>query len=186
MSLDVAVPGLVPRAVDGPDRTFEGLYRQIHPRLKGYLRAAEPAEADDLEADVWLAIAAQLDRFVGDENGFQALVFTIARRRVADHRRRRYRRRTDVVGNDSLAAHPDANHLETDVIVALETRAAVDELERRLPASQADVIRLRVLAGLSVDETSAILERSPGAVRILHHRALKRLRELTSHDGLVA
>jgi RNA polymerase sigma-70 factor (ECF subfamily) len=176
VSLDAAVPGLAPTTIDGSAATFDALYRQISPRLKGYLRAAEPAEADDLEADVWLAITAQLDRFVGDENGFQALAFTIARRRVADHRRRRYRRRTDLVGNDALAAHPDRDHFEADVIAALGTRDAVDELERRLPASQADVIRLRVLAGLTVDETSAILDRSPGAVRILHHRALKRLR----------
>ena len=161
---------------EASEGTFEALYRRISPRLQGYLRAAEPAEADDLEAEVWLAIVAQLDRFVGDENGFQALVFTIARRRVADHRRRRYRRRTDLVGNDSLAGHPDADHLESDVMNALDTRAALDELDRRLPASQADVIRLRVLAGLTVDETSALLDRSPGAVRILHHRALKRLR----------
>ena len=114
VSLDTAVPGLV--AVDGPERTFEDLYRQISPRLRGYLRAAEPAEADDLEADVWLAIIGQLDRFVGDENGFQALVFTIARRRVTDHRRRRYRRRTDLVGNDSLSWSPGLRSLESDVM----------------------------------------------------------------------
>ena len=177
MSLNAALPGLVPAAHDGSHRTFETLYRQISPRLHGYLRTAEPAEAEDLAADVWLAIAGQLDTFVGDENGFQALVFTIARRRVTDHRRRRHRRRTDLVGNETLADHQGADQPESQVIDSLNSRETVEALVRRLPAAQADVIRLRVLAGLTVDEASVVLERSPGAVRILHHRALKRLRD---------
>ena len=176
MSLDTALPGLVAAEADGSRRTFENLYRQISPRLHGYLRAAEPAEADDLAADVWLAISGQLEAFVGDESGFQALVFTIARRRVTDHRRRRYRRRTDLVDGETLADHPGADHPESQVIDELGSRELIEELVRRLPEAQAAVIRLRVIVGLSVEETAVILERSPGAIRVLQHRALKRLR----------
>ena len=164
-------------AASGSDETFAMLYREISPRLRRYLQSAEPYEADDLAADVWLAIAGLLGRFSGDENGFQALVFTIARRRVSDHRRRRCRRRTDVVANDRLVDHAGAEHPEAQVVGFIGTSDAVDELVGCLPRAQADVILLRVVGGLPVEEVAGILDRSPGAVRILQHRALRRLRD---------
>ena len=168
-----------PVAFDAPDsdETFAMLYREISPRLGRYLRSAEPHEADDLAADVWLAIAGLLGRFSGDESGFRALVFTIARRRVTDHRRRCCRRRTDIVANDRLEHHAGVEHPEAQVIGFIGTSDTVDELVRCLPRAQADVILLRVVGGLPVEDVAEILERSPGSVRILQHRALKRLRD---------
>ena len=177
-------PALVAFAAPEADQTFATLYREISPRLRRYLRAVEPHEADDLAADVWLAIAGLLGRFSGDASGFQALVFTIARRRVTDHRRRRCRRRTDVVANDRLVEHAGVEQPEAQVIGSIGTSDAVDELVRSLPRAQADVVLLRVIGGLPVEEVAAILERSPGAVRILQHRALKRLRDDATSTGL--
>ena len=52
-----------------------------------------------------------------------------------------------------------------------------------LAPTQAEVVFLRVLAGLDVDDVAAILGKTPGAVRVLQHRALQRLREkLTVED----
>ena len=45
-----------------------------------------------------------------------------------------------------------------------------------LPKPQAEVVVLRVVYGLSVERVAALVGRSPGNVRILQHRALKRLR----------
>ena len=158
------------------DEGFDALYRRISPRLARYLRAAEPAEAEDIAADVWLAIVGQLTRFAGDANGFEALVFTIARRRVTDHRRRRTRRRTDLVANDAFAHHADREHPERQVVDDLHARDVIATLLADLPAAQAEVVLLRVVAGLQVEQVAAILRRSPGAVRVMQHRALKRLR----------
>ncbi|MGQ0616485.1 MAG: sigma factor-like helix-turn-helix DNA-binding protein [Acidimicrobiia bacterium] len=44
-----------------------------------------------------------------------------------------------------------------------------------LPARQAEVVLLRVVGGLSTDEVAHITGPSPGAVRVLLHRALGRL-----------
>jgi RNA polymerase sigma-70 factor (ECF subfamily) len=46
-----------------------------------------------------------------------------------------------------------------------------------LAPDQAEVIFLRVLAGLDVEDVAAVLGKTPGAVRVLQHRALRRLRE---------
>jgi RNA polymerase sigma-70 factor (ECF subfamily) len=176
MALDAEFPALLAAAGDGSEEAFDTLYREVGPGLLRYLRAMEPTEAEDLAADVWLAIAGQLGKFAGDENGFRALVFTIARRRVVDHRRRRYRRRTDLVPNETLTDRPGREETEALVIELLDAQSAVDQLVRRLPPAQAEVVLLRVIGGLGVNHVASILGRSPGAVRILQHRALRRLR----------
>ena len=40
---------------------------------------------------------------------------------------------------------------------------------------QAEVVLLRVIGGLSVEQVAEIMDRRPGSVRVLQHRALKRL-----------
>ena len=46
---------------------------------------------------------------------------------------------------------------------------------RQLPAAQAEVVLLRVLGGFSAEEVAEITGRSPGSVRVIQHRALRRL-----------
>jgi RNA polymerase sigma-70 factor, ECF subfamily len=156
--------------------TFEGLYRAITPRLHRFVRRAEPTEADDITAEVWLDVTRYLPRFRGDADGFEALVFTIARRRITDHRRRRARRRTDAVSNESLSDYAGADEPESEAIDQLRTRATLEELVRTLSPAQVEVVVLRVVHGLPVERVATMLGRSPGNVRILQHRALKRLR----------
>ena len=166
--------GGTPDAAD--HATFEHLYRAISPRLQRFVRREEPREADDISADVWLAVARYLPRFRGDADGFEALVFTIARRRITDHRRRRARRRTDLVANETLADHAGDDEPEREALDQLRTRATLEELVRALSPAQVEVVLLRVVHGLPVERVATMLGRSPGNVRILQHRALKRLR----------
>ncbi|MFB9763304.1 RNA polymerase sigma factor, partial [Nocardioides kongjuensis] len=44
-----------------------------------------------------------------------------------------------------------------------------------LPAHQAEMVMLRVVAGLSVAEVAAIVGKKPGTVAVNIHRALKKL-----------
>lgn len=52
----------------------------------------------------------------------------------------------------------------------------------RLPADYRDVIVLRHIEGLPFDEVALRMERSPGAVRMLWLRSLKRLREILGKE----
>ena len=63
----------------GEDWAVTLLYRDLHPGLARYLRANEPRAADDLESEVWLAVAQRLHGFEGDEDHLRAWVFSIAR-----------------------------------------------------------------------------------------------------------
>jgi RNA polymerase sigma-70 factor, ECF subfamily len=79
-------------AREGSERALTELYRALYPGIVAYLRAVEPADADDLASDTWLDMARGPLRFRGDEHGPRAWAFTIARRRVLDLRRQRARK----------------------------------------------------------------------------------------------
>ena len=166
----------------GAEWAIAELYRTLHPALLRYLRARAGAEAEDLASQSWLDAARDLASFRGDEDDFRAWLFTIAARRVTDERRRRRRRPLDVVADETLAARPSPHGLDDE----LERGRLGDEAARRivasLPDDQAEVVLLRVVAGLSVEEVARITGRRPGTVRVMQHRALRRLADTLDQD----
>lgn len=154
--------------------------------LLRFLRSQEPRVADDLAGEVWLGVASGLHRFEGDAAGFRAWVFTIARRRVAEHRRRGVRRPSSPLDPAQLQARSDSEvQQEAAPGEELAAQEAVDRLLGRLNEDQATVIALRVLADLDVATVAALLDRSESWVRVTQHRALKRLgRDARSDRGV--
>ena len=142
--------------------------------MLAYLRVRNRSEAEDIASEVWVSVAAGLARFEGDESGFRGWVFTIARRRLIDARRRTSRHATDLVLRESLAELASEVDPEGEVVARLEYEEALTVLAA-LPKDQEDVVLLRVVAGLSVEEVGQALGKRPGTVRVLQHRALKRL-----------
>jgi RNA polymerase sigma-70 factor, ECF subfamily len=151
------------------------LFHWLHPSLLRFVRAHERGAADDITAETWLAVTSGLGRFEGDSRAFRAWVFSIARRRLADHRRRAVRRRTDPADPASLEAVLVTRDGADGVVGALSGQQAADLVVALLPRDQADVVLLRVLADLDVTEVAELLGRSPNWVRVTQHRALRRL-----------
>jgi RNA polymerase sigma-70 factor (ECF subfamily) len=80
-------------AQQGEDWAVAKPVRDVRPKLARFLELREPRAAEDIESEVWLAVAQGLARFSGGEEQFRAWVFSIARRRLADFRRTAIRRR---------------------------------------------------------------------------------------------
>ena len=158
----------------GDDQAVAVLYREFQPRLTGYLRAREPRAADDIEGEVWLAVAQGLTRFIGGQDAFRAWLFSIAHRRLADYRRTSARRSTVPVPTEELdraSGHdPEALALEN-----VSAAAATAFVTATLSADQAEVVLLRVIGGLEVEQVAELLGKRPGTIRVLQHRGLRRL-----------
>lgn|SRR5690606_36345213 len=143
--------------------------------------------AEDLAADVWLAVARGMDTFEGDEAGFRGWIFTIARHRLIEHRRRQARRRTDPLPTERLdraVERGPGGDPAWLVIEQLGAQRTIEALVADLAPDQAEAVLLRVLGGFDVAEVSRIMGRSPGNVRVLCHRALKRLATRMSEEAL--
>jgi RNA polymerase sigma-70 factor, ECF subfamily len=160
------------------------LWQELHPRLLRFLRGLDPAAAEDVEADTWLAAARDLARFRGDEKQFRSWMFTIARNRLIDWRRREARRPSVAVTPDVLGDHPADDDPAVTALDALRADAAVALVRACLPRDQAEVILLRVLGGLNVDEVAHVVRKRPGNVRVLQHRGLRRLAERVVEEAL--
>jgi RNA polymerase sigma-70 factor, ECF subfamily len=173
MGLGEEFDAVLAAARGGEEWALVALYRELHPGLLRYLVARVGGEGEDLAAEVWLDVARSLDGFSGSEAGFRAWVFTMARREVIDHRRKRVRRRTSLT--DQIAEMPAPGQTEDEALAVLAGDEAVRRIVSLLPAEQAEVVLLRVVAGLSVSEVAVIVGRSPAAVSVLAHRALRRL-----------
>lgn len=166
----------------GEPWALTAIYRTHNASAVRYLRGRAGDDAEDLAADIWVEVARSLSRFQGDEDAFRGWLFTIVRRRLSDVRRRRLRRRTDPVAHlDEYLAPTDSPERAAETGDA--TRRAV-ALVRRLPPDQAEVVLLRVMAGLDTAAVADIMGKTPGAIRILQHRALQRLAQLVAEHPL--
>lgn len=174
--------GVLEAARLGDTTALTALYREFHPGLVRYLTAHVGSEAEDLASEVWLGVAARLDHLAADLDAFRGLLYTIARRRAIDHHRKRTRRRTEPAAPSTIASTRDLRDLETPADERIAGDEAVRDIVAMLPPAQADVVLLRVVAGLSTPEVAAIVGRSPGAVSVLQHRALRRLAEILADE----
>jgi RNA polymerase sigma-70 factor, ECF subfamily len=161
-------------AQEGSEVAFSRLWRDGNPALLRYLRVIAPEAAEDVAAETWLQVVRGLAGFRGDERGWRAWLFTMARRRAIDEARRRSRRPEKAIEETLpgwLPVSPDTADLALEQI---GTRSALS-LVARLPPHQAEVILLRVVAGLDTETVARMLGRSPGAVRVAAHRGLRQM-----------
>jgi len=179
---DIAFGDLLAAVRRGDEHAADRLFRRIQPRLLRYLRSHEQRDAEDIAADVWLAVATGLDRFDGDEEGFRGWVFTIARRRLIDHRRRALRRPAILVPPTEISDREDRS-ATGDVASRNDSQAAADLVVGSLSQDQADVVLLRVLGDLDTDTVAEILGHTAGWVRVTQHRALKKLATTVAHPS---
>ena len=172
----------------GNEAAFAQLWRDTNPPLLRYLRVVSSGDVEDVAAETWATVVRGLTRFQGDETGWRAWLFATARRRAVDDGRRRSRER-DVPVDDvaSLADLPGPTGLAADPADLVMAQDAVDQALaaiRRLPPLQAEVLMLRLVAGLPSESVAQLTGSTPGAVRVAAHRGLKKLAEEMSRAGV--
>lgn len=172
--IGLVFPELLSAAQSGHEWAWDRLVRVYGPAVLGYARSQGVPEPDELLGDVLVQLVKGLRGFAGDEGNFRSWIFVIAHNRVVDVRRKASRRPVAEwpEGHDPVDRHAPAA-LAYDLG---EMQQAVDAL----PQGQRDVLLLRSVVGLSVDETGQALAMAPGSVRVAHHRALEKLRREVS------
>ncbi len=160
---------------------YERLWRWLSPGVVSYLRLQGAADPEDLTSEVFLGAFRSLGRFSGNEHQFRGWVFTIAHRRLVDERRRAAVRPA-WGGNGSL---PDrrGGDVEDDALRQL-AEERVHHLCGLLPPAQRDVLLLRLVADLTVEQVAAALGRTTGAVKALQRRGLAALRHTFEQEGV--
>ena len=172
---EVDLEALVRRARAGDHDALGELYDRFRDRVARFAtgRLGDAEKAEDVTSETFEGVLRGLSAYRPGTD-FEAWLFTIARRRVADHFRRRARRREvelDELGRAASAGGPE------DAVLAAERRAEVAGAFRRLRPDQQEVLALRVLGGLTAAQVAKVVGKSEGAVRVAQHRALLDLRQ---------
>jgi len=130
--------------------------------------------ADDIAQEVCLAAITALPRYQDQGRPFLAFVYGIAAHKVADAHRAAARNRADPT--DMLPERASTDAGPEQMAMDSDSAARMAALMEVLPPKQREILMLRVVVGLSAEETAAAVGSSPGAVRVAQHRALARLR----------
>lgn len=175
-------PSTLAAARAGAEWAWANIYRDLSPSVLGYLRARGAREPEDVTGEVFLQVVRDLHRFTGDERDFRGWVFVIAHHRLLDEARRGSRRPVDL--------EPDGPELTTaadDVETQVLHEVAGDRARRilgGLAPDQRDVLLLRVLGDLTVDEVARAVGKSPGAVKALQRRGLAAIKRALPDEGV--
>jgi RNA polymerase sigma-70 factor (ECF subfamily) len=173
------VPVLIERAKQQDREAFAELYRMTLTPVYRYLgaRVRTVEEAEELTQDVYLAALSQIEGLRAvDESGLYAWLFQIARFKLADQLRARYRR--PAVPLDGQAEPADLGPLPEEFAEASADRETVREAMTQLTDEQREVVTCKYILGFSNDETARQLGKTVNAVNQLHHRALRRLQRV--------
>ncbi|MEV0288908.1 sigma-70 family RNA polymerase sigma factor [Kribbella sp. NPDC050820] len=128
---------------------------------------------DDVAQDVCVTVFGALSRYRDEGRPFEAFVYGIAARKVADAQRA-------LAGQPAAADEPLTS--EEQAVRQSEVQHIMGLLEK-LPPKLREILRLRVVAGMSAEETARALGMTPGAVRVAQHRALNTLRGFVGHEA---
>ena len=171
------------RAAQADRAAFATLYRRYQDRVYGYAfyQLGDHHDAEDVTERIFLAALGALPDFEDQGATFRAWLFRIAHNTIANAHRSRARRRTEPLPEDFERVAPNADPAG-QVAMADELRE-IRRVVTQMPDDRRQVILLRFVDDLSTAEIAAVLDRSPGAVRVLLHRSLKDLAaRLSRHD----
>ncbi|RZS59289.1 RNA polymerase sigma-70 factor (ECF subfamily) [Microcella putealis] len=143
--------------------------------VAAFARARGSREPDDLTSEVFLAVFDRLAEFRGDERAFRSFVFSIAYRRLVDELRKRERRGEPEEWTPESAPRR-ASSAEDEAGARLGDAAALALLDE-LSSDQRDVMVLRVVADLTIEQVAEVFGKRVGAVKALQRRALQALRK---------
>ncbi len=170
------------RARAGEAAAFQALYDELARPVAAYLRGRGVSDVEDVTSEVFLAVFTGLARFKGSEADFRSWVFTIAHRRMVDEWRKRGRS-PQVVPWEAEADVRTSGSAEEGAIATLG-EARVRALLAQLSDEQREVLLLRILGDLTIEQIAEALGKRVGAVKALQRRGLIALRRTLESEGV--
>jgi RNA polymerase sigma-70 factor (ECF subfamily) len=179
---------LVERAVAGDADAFGELYMMHLDAIYRYVyyRVGDDDDAEDLTEQVFLQAWQALPGYEQRGYPFTSWLYRIAHNKVSDHHRARAAYKAplplgqlsggQLSGGDGVCQSRQQAAL--DRVISAEEAEALSAAIGQLGDDQQQVIILRFIEGLSHAEVADIMNKSPGACRVIQHRALAALNQL--------
>ena len=171
---DQLLEDLLPAAQAGQAWALRAVYDHLAPRVHAYLRTRGALEPEDLTSEVFLTVFPRLPTITGGAAGLRTFTFSVAHARLVDDLRKRSRREP-TTPYDPTRDGRTTRSSEEDALESLQAERVRRMLDV-LPPDQRDVLVLRILGDLTVEQVASALQKSAGAIKQLQRRGLIALR----------
>jgi len=167
---------IIQRAQTGDSKAVGELYMQHHEQIFRYVwsKVADPNLAEDLTGEVFMRMVTRISTYRPTGVPFQAWLYRIARNLIIDHIRKTASNSAVPLENAQIL--PDRGASPPSLVENKMTIEKLQEALKQIDHDQAEVIRLRFLVGLQVNEVAERLEKTAASVKALQHRGLAALR----------
>lgn len=175
--------GLVEAARAGDEAAWSEIYGELAPVVLGYLRGSRAPDPEGTLSETFLQVARDLAGFSGDWYAFRGWVFTVAHHRLIDARRHAARRPAEPMAEPpepKTEPMPDA----ADEALARIGTEKVHRVLESLSADQREVLLLRIVGDLSIEQVARAVGKRPGAIKQLQRRALAAIRRELEKGGV--
>jgi RNA polymerase sigma-70 factor (ECF subfamily) len=174
--LNLEVESVVDRAAGGDTEAFGRLYDIYADRIYRhiYYRTSNVEDARDLTQEVFLKAWRGLPKYRRTKTPFLGWLFTIAHNRVIDY----YRTKKDHSYLNTEIVMEDPDKGPEKLAEVKFTQQGVRRAILQLPEEQQQVILMSFIEGLEYSEIAAALNKTEGNIRVIVHRALKRMRKI--------
>lgn len=168
---------IIEDAVGGEASAFGALYDHYQPMIYRFVlvKVGHREEAEDLTHQVFLSAWQNIEGYKDMGFPFSSWLYKIARNAVVDFYRSNKEATSIEQVNPEFFAVPAAMQMGMDKIFEIDkVRQAIKGLD---PIYQ-DVIMMRFVEDLPIREVAQVLDKSEGAIKLIQHRAMKKLKEI--------
>ena len=171
---------LIERAISRDPAAFGRIYDMYVDRVYRhvYYHVGNVADAEDLTQQVFLKAWGAIGRYKKMASPFLAWLMTISHNLVVDF----YRTSKD---NSYLDAEVMVADSASNPVIIAEARFEQQRLRRailQLRGDEQQVVILRFIEGFRFQEIASLLNKSEGAIRVILHRALVKLRQILEKE----
>jgi len=169
------IAALVAMCQGGDVDSFGELIERFEKRVFHFVlrMTRQSQDAEDITQETFVKVWKNLHRF-RSEHAFSTWLFTIARRTALNHIRAK-RPAQELTDYDEPVHETPSRHTEQR-----EHAESIWKIARRLKPAQYEALWLRYGEGFAVDEAAKVMGTNSVRVRVLLHRARKRMAELLS------
>lgn len=168
---------LIKEAIAGISASFGSLYDHYQPIVYRfiYLKVSHREEAEDLTHQVFLSAWQNISEFkIKKDASFIGWLYQISRNKVIDH----YRTKKPTTDIDAIVDPPETGKSNEETA---DFRIKIKIVKRAIPLLneiEQDVVIMRFVEDLTSKEMAEILKKSEGSIRLIQHRAIKKLKDI--------
>lgn len=175
-----SLAGLILKAKTGDSGSFGGIYNLFFEKIYRFVfyRVNHKETAEDLTEEVFLKAFSKITN-LNESSSFEGWLYQIARNLIIDY----YREKKITIDLEEIENTLQYESTVLNTLDLEQDQKNLLKLIKQLPAEQQIILKLKFFEELENSEIASILNKTEGSIRVIQHRAITKLKELSSNQA---